>query len=299
MSKDKNSDEIDLNKYKDLDGLSLKKMNFGLWLSEHRSRIMKSIIIFLIAISAISFAYSTYNYIVYYITSSSAEEEAAAARTNLVSQRNIVTDLLIGVPIAFKSSEAYDLVAAIKNPNDKFSATFQYCFLNNETVISCTNGFILPSEEKYIFSLGQKVEAYSGNVKVELRDISWKRFDVRLIPDWKSFSSSHINFNFEGINLALANESGLSEKIGLDSLEFSVSNRSPYSYYQVPLNITFYNGTELIGVNRYIVENFLAGETRQVRLSWLGGLSSAARTEIRPELNLLDDSIYLKYQGSN
>ncbi len=298
MSKDKNIQEIDLKKYKDLDGLTLKKMNFGLWLSEHRARIMKGIIIFLIAISALSFAYSTYNYIIYYLTSSSAEEEAAATRTNIVPQRNIVSDLLISTPIAFQSGEAYDLVVKLKNPNSKFSATFQYCFLSADKIISCNNGFLLPSEEKYIFSLGQKIDAYSANLKIEINNLSWKRFDVRVIPDWNSFESSHVNFDFSGINLALAGESGLSEKIGLDSLEFNVTNNSSYGYYQVPLNITFYNGTELIGVNRYIVENFLAGETRPVRLTWLGGLSSAARTEIRPELNLLDDSIYLKYQGA-
>jgi len=297
MSKDKNTHEIDLNKYRDLDGLTLKKMNFGLWLSEHRARITKLFIAFLVAISAFFFIYSSYSYIKYFLTSSSKEEEAANTQASVVSQRNLAADIVVGAPQIFRSGDNYDLVVLIKNTNDKFAAHFQFCFFSSETSINCGSGFIMPSEEKYVLALGQKIDSGAPQVGFKITDTAWQRIDNHAIPNWNSYANERLNFNFENIRLAPANESGLSEKIGLDSLEFSVTNRTNYGYYEVPFNIAFYNGNELVGVNRYIVQKFLAGETRTVRLSWLGGLSNNTRTEIRPELDLLNNNIYLNYKG--
>jgi hypothetical protein len=46
MKKDKNYNEIDLKNYKDSSGVSLREMNFGLWISENRRRFIKLTIIF-------------------------------------------------------------------------------------------------------------------------------------------------------------------------------------------------------------------------------------------------------------
>ena len=297
MSKDKNNQEPDLRKYDDLNSLSLKKMEFGLWLSENRAKIMKIVVILLIAISIFFFAYSSYNYVVYFLTGSSKEDALALTRSNIISQRKVATDIVIGSSHIFKSGEAYDLATSVKNPNDKFFANLGYCFTVNEKDVFCGSDFIMPGEEKYLLALGQKIDSVSPLLSFKLTSVSWQRVDAHTIPDWGSFSRSRLNFSFENVNLALANESGLSEKIGLDSLEFTVTNRTSYGYYEVPLVIAFYRNSELIGVNQYVVKNFLAGESRPVRLSWLGGLEGVTRTEIKPELNLPDNSIYLKYQG--
>ncbi len=298
MSKNKNTEEINLNKYQDLGGLTLKKMNFGLWLAEHRIKLIKYFIAFLIVISACFFIYSTYSYIQYFLTSASDKDDAANNQGNVVFQRNIVTDLIIGSPQIFHSGENYDLAVLLKNPNDKFAAYFKFCFLNNGGNISCNSGYILPAEEKYLLALGKKIDSGAPQVSFKITETSWRRIDNHTIPDWTSYAKQRLNFNLEDIHLAPANESGLSEKIGLDSLEFTITNRSDYGYYEVPLNIAFYNGNELVGVNRYVVKNFLAGETRSVKMSWPGGLSSNTRTDIRPELNLLDNNIYQNYQGT-
>ncbi len=298
MSKDKNNQEIDLAKYRDPSGLSLKKMNFGLWLSEHHKKIMNFIVFGLIALSAFFFLYSTYNYIVYFVEKPNAAEEAANVNSSVSSQRDLITDLKVSSPQIFHSGETYDLVAKISNPNDKFSGQMQYCFQINGVDSSCGSEFILPAEEKYVFALGTKVSAVSPVVSFNLKTISWQRVDNHLIPDWASFYNARINFKIDDINLAAAGQSGLSEKVDLDSLEFKITNRSPFAYYEVPLKIAFYSGTELVGVNSYVVQNFLAGEARSVHLSWSGGFGSVTRTEIKPNLNLLSDNIYLKYQGA-
>jgi hypothetical protein len=62
--------------------------------------------------------------------------------------------------------------------------------------------------------------------------------------------------------------------------------------------IAFYRDDQIVGVNHYIANNLMSGENRPVRLSWLTNLSAVNRVEIKPDLNILDENIYLKYQGS-
>jgi len=292
MSKDENKPEINLNKYKDRDGLSLKKMNFGLWLSESRAKIMKAIVIFLIALSLFFFVYSTYNYIIYFLSGA----EIDPVNVNILSPRQ-VSDIIVGSPQVFRSGEGYDMVVDIKNPNDKYSGTYSFCFYTDETNIQCGSDFILPGETKYAAALGQKMDNQAA-VGFKITSIGWQRFDNRKIPNWTTYSNERLNFRVENLKLVLAEKSGLSEKIKLDLLEFSIVNNTNFGYREVPLVITFYSGQSLVGINSYLLKNFISGETKNVRLSWPSGLGNVTRTEIRPIINLLDDSVYLNYQGS-
>ncbi len=297
MAKNKNSRDIDLKKYDDLGGLSVDEMNFGLWLSENRAKILKIIVVCLIAISAFFFIYSSYSYIVYFLSGSTSKDLVSLVKSNVISQRKVVSDIIVSAPQIFRSGEAYDFVVTIKNPNDKFFAHFNYCFNIEGGSPFCGSSFVLPGEEKYVFALGQKIAAGQPVVSFKLESVSWQRVDSHKIVDWNTFAGERLNFSLENVNLALADESGLSEKIGLDSLDFTIINRTAFGYYEVPLSIAFYRDSELVGVNRYVVKNFLAGESKSVRLSWLGGLPNVTRTSVRPELDLSDDNIYLKYQG--
>jgi len=297
MAKNKNGQEIDLSKYEDLSGLSVNKMNFGLWLSENRAKILRIIIICLIAISAFFFIYSSYSYIVYFLNGSTSKDLVSLVKSNVVSQRNVVSDIIVSTPQIFRSGESYDLVVTIKNPNDKFFAHFNYCFNIEGKSPFCSSSFALPGEEKYVVALGQKIGTDQPAVSFKINSVSWQRIDTHKIIDWNTFASDRLNFSLENVNLALADESGLSEKVGLDSLDFTITNRTAFGYYEVPLSIAFYRDSELVGVNHYVVKDFLAGESKSVRLSWLGGLPNITRTSVKPELDLSDDSIYLKYQG--
>ena len=63
------------------------------------------------------------------------------------------------------------------------------------------------------------------------------------------------------------------------------------------LNIAIFEGDQLVGVNVYHLQNFLGGETRNVKINWPGNFNNI-HAEIVPDLNILDDRVYLKYQGS-
>lgn len=289
MSKNKNGQDIDLNKYRDPSGLSLAKINFGLWLSEKRKTISRIFIIILILVSIFFFSYSIYNYILYF----TQQENTPEPVVNITAPRNQVSDLVISDTQALKINGYYDFVTSLSNPNERFRASFEYCFLESGEEIACEQGFVLPGEKKYLLALNKKVDKPLANVSVEIRDTSWQRVDNREIPDWPTFYKDRLNLSFSNVKVTPSGTSG-----GRNYLEFTVTNDSAYSYQQAPLNIIFYRDSQIVGVNRYVANNLMSGEKRLVRLSWATIMPGVNRSEISPDLNILDDMVYLKYQGS-
>lgn len=300
MTKEKNNrpDESILEKYEDQGGVSLKEMNFGLWLSENRKQIRRAVVIILIIICAGLFVYSSYNYFVYIFSGRKGDNLTSSL---LQASRNQVQEMEIGDLRVFKNGEKVDLAVKLKNGNEKFFAKFQYCFLAEGQEFGCGTSFVLPQEEKYLLSLGQKNESVSqgGAVSLEIKDVFWQRINSHQINDWGDFAFNRLNFAVSDLSFAAANRSGLSDKVNLNALNFTIKNATAYSYYEVPLNILLFNGEELVGVNQYLLNGFLAGQEENVKLSWPGDLGYVSRTDIDPDLNILDDSVYRRYQGAS
>lgn len=287
MSKDKNNNEIDLSRYGESGGLSLGKLSFGLWFSEKRKLLNKIVIFFLIIISVSLFSYSIYNYIVYFLNSSDDDNQFLVV---VSSPKNQVADLIVSNPQAFRNNGSYDLSAFLENPNERFTATFKYCFLIDGVQFLCDNNFIFPGERKVLAAFNKEISNLQSNVSLEIENIAWQRIDNREIPNWQQYLNERLNFSLRDINLDANND--------LNNLSFEITNNSAYSYYEVPLNISFYRQGDLIGIHRHIVTDFTAGETRSIRLSWIANLSGVNKTEIAPELNVLDENVYKKYQGN-
>lgn len=298
MSKEENfNKDIDLKKYDDSGGLSLKKLDFGLWLSENRKKFRQLLTIALMIVSAAIFSYSAYNYFIYF--KSGDPNDQGANSSVPMSPRQVVTDLEVSAPQVFSGSATSDLAVKLNNPNDKFMASFKYCFVQANQNLICGQSYIMPSEEKYILAFGQVLGGGSSNITFNISEISWQRIDAHQIPNWNDYAASRLNFLVANLKLTPAQISSLSQKIGLNILEFSIKNKTPYSYYKIPLNLLFFSGENLVGVNRYFLENFLTGETRDVKIVWTGSLSNVDQTRIQPDINLLDSSVYLPYGQSS
>jgi len=296
MAKEENlNKDIDLKNYDDPTGISLREMNFGLWLSEHRHKFLKIVTGVLIVLCTFFFVYSSYNLIIYFI---SGDLNAQLISGDIPTSPRQLTDDLVVTPLQiFSSGDRYDLVEKINNPNGKFMADFKYCFTAAGSDLFCGKGFVLPNEEKYILALGQELSGSQSEVSFRVFDLFWRRIDAHQIPDWNSFALTHLNFLISSLNFSAGITNSLSEKINLNNLEFIVKNQTPYGYYEVPLNILLFSGQELVGVHRYLLQNCLAGEERTVKISWPGNLSTVDRTVVMPDLNIMDEGVYLKYQG--
>jgi hypothetical protein len=130
-----------------------------------------------------------------------------------------------------------------------------------------------------------------------ITELLWQKINAREIPDWNNFHNEHLDFVFDGIIFKSAAASGLSEKLNFNTLEFSATNKTAFNYWEVPFDIFFYNGNSLIGVNQYVLSEFMSKNKRDIRITWPGNLSGVNSVKIVPNLNIFKDNIYIKYEG--
>lgn len=290
--------------YTDIEGLSTKQLNFGLWYVQNRKKIRGIVAVFLISVASISWLYSIYHFVHYYAIGIKEDErmvreiiENPAINHDYIISRGPRNLAVSGLEILRSNGGRYDLFVRMQNPNSEYSATFDYCFSARGEAIECSQDFILPNSSKYLMSLAQDDRGGIQNADFRITKMNWQRINLKKYPDWEKFQSERLNFQISGASFTPGSASGLSEQISLNTLEFTVKNNTAYNYWSVPLNIVLYGGPAISGVNKYEVTEFRSGESRNISFNWPGNLGGISDIVISPDLNILKDDIYMRYEG--
>ncbi|MBU0722161.1 hypothetical protein KKA93_01735 [Patescibacteria group bacterium] len=286
------------------EGITTKQLEIGLWYIEHKRQLRIVLIGFLILISAISWVYTIYGF-GYYIARGMSEDDILTkqmAQVNGANHDYVVQvgakDLIIGSVEAIRLyDKKYDLYAKLKNDNPKWWAEFDYYFTAAGRQTQVTKGYILPEEIKYPAALAEEFAYSPEDCLLVIENISWHRINQHKIADWDVYRTSHLNLASEDIKFIPANVSLLSEKLGLNQLSFNAINRTAYNYWNVGFVILLYSSDQITAINHYVLNDFMSGQKRFVEISWPGDLGRVDSVEIIPEINIMKDNIYIKYDG--
>ena len=288
MNKEPKNQKFKVEDYRDPSRPSLRMMNIGLWFSENRRSLIKFLVLLLISITIGFFVYAAYGYIYYVLVGKDQDKsltenfEKIGLDLQAVHLMNTAAPLVASAPLSFFHDDKIDLAVSIKNSNEKHFASFDYCFVSKGEEFSCGTDFVMPKSEKYLLSLSQ--ENKGGNYQFIIKSTSWKKIDNRQYPDWQKFYQESTNF--------LISQKAITSVAGANSLSFVIENKSPYSYWEVPLNIVLASGGTPIGVNRFVLADLKALEKRSVNISWQNGNLSGAQIIITPDINILDSSVF-------
>lgn len=290
--------------YVSTEGITTKQLEIGLWYIEHKKQLRMVLIVFLILMSAVSWVYTIYGF-AYYIARGMSEDDILTrqlVQVNGASHDYVVQigakDLAIGsVEIIRSSDKKYDLYTKLQNDNPKWWAEFDYYFTAADRQTEKTQGYILPEEIKYLAALAEDFSYAPEDGRLVIENISWHRINQHQISDFDAYRTSHLNIASEDIKFISANNNPLSEKLGLNQLSFNAVNRTAYNYWNVGFVILFYAGDQITAINHYVLTDFMSEQKRLVEISWPGDLGRADRIEIIPEINIMKDDIYIKYEG--
>ncbi len=293
-----------LEQYRDpTTGLTLKKLKMGLWVEEHIP-FFKKIIIGLLIFSCIGlWIYSIIGFGWYIFKGMERDEQMIneLTRERLISHKELIqknsNNLNTGSVKIMGYASNYDLSVKVKSTSKQYRAKFDYCFLQGNKEIDCGHSFIFPKKTKYILSLANELDS-ADNIHFQITGLKWNKINYREIRNWKKFLDKHLNFVFKDVQFNSNHQNELSDKENLNNLSFNVVNDTPYSYWEAPFNIFFYNTSNLIAVNRYVVNKFYSGKERNVELVWHGYVNRVTNIEIKPELNIMDKDIYIKPQAA-
>lgn len=295
--------KVNLEKYQDLEGVTLGKLEFGLWYIEHKGFFYRLIVAVLVVVASATWSYSIYHF-AYYLAKGMKDDELMVREMILTDVGHSYVAQISARPLEYfppavvdSGNGRYDFAAEIKNVNPRHWGQFRYWFVADGQAVGVNDSFILPGEGKFLLALGVELPGRPASVKLETGDLNWQRIKPREIPDWESFKNDRLKIAVADVKFTPARSSGLSEKINLSQLEFSAANDTAYNYAKVSFDALLYGYGNLAAVNRFTLENFRSGEKRPVVVSWPGAFSRIDKVDVVPEINIMDKGNYLRFES--
>jgi len=296
--------KVNIERYRDDEGLTVKRLDFGLWLVEHKHQLVRFFVFILIFISVISWGYFIYGF-GYYIIYGIDEDRRLA--DGLVNTGNIdhsyfvahaAQDLVVYAPSIINTGMGnYDFLAKIQNPNQKHWADFNFAFYAGGREVADESGFILPGETKYVAALARTVDSNPANAQFKLTSISWHRIDPHAIADVSAFQKERLAISIEDTSFNPAVDTANTDQVKLNNLEFRATNNSAYSFWSAGFTILLYQRGAIVGVNKYTLDDFLSQTSRDVSISWPGRFGKIDTVEVFPDVNIMDPANYISPQG--
>lgn len=299
---------VNLERYQDLEGVTMKKLEAGLWYVEHKDLLRKIIIVLLVLIGTISWLNTLITFGLYVFKG--MVDDAVMVKELIATQgfnheyiKQISGQQLEIFPVKvlesgnIKGEKRYDLLVELKNPNLRHAGILNYSFLSDANVIAGGQINILPGDDKYITALGLELASRPENVKFVNNSLDLQRLDARTFPDWEKYKKEHLDISVTDIKFTPPRMTGLSEKLNVSQLDFTVTNNSAYNFWRADLIILITARGQLVAVNQYLLNSYKSGEQRKITLS-MPGIIKADQVEIIPQVDILDQNNYFDFTGN-
>jgi len=228
-------------------------------------------------------AYVFINYVSGLPRQVSLEEELAGPSSidfNGYHARNRVSPLRIERIQAIRVNEyEYDFIAILSNPNTRWMAM--------NTVIQFRVGgvaypefstFVLPRQQRAVALFRQRVTGPSPLLTANLQATKWRRIKRDLVTlselqgrDYVYTSLPHSSTN----------------------LDFTLTNSSPYSYWEAPFLLIAWQNDTIVGVQSSSVPQLLSGQDRTVALAWRYTLPLVTKTTIDFQIDVTDPAHFM------
>jgi hypothetical protein len=146
---------LNLKKYEtDVSGVSLNKLEAGLWWLKNRSKFKKISIFILLGMIIFLWLYSLYNLGNYLLFGMDQDKKMLkelvsvdSERQNLLESRS-AKDVVISSIGILENSSGHDYYALIKNQNEEYRGNFSYCFMRCSNKIACGDDLFCRKKKK-------------------------------------------------------------------------------------------------------------------------------------------------------
>lgn len=226
--------------------------------------------------------------------------ESRFAREIALNQQRLVSleadrpqNVSLSDVLVFSTTDGrYDFSVEITNPDERWWAEFTYRFSVSGEQTPVRRGYVLPQSTQILTELGYKLQTKGGaNASLTIENVQWHRVDPRLVSEkYQDFVAKRFAVTAEDItyntDIVIGNKP-------VGQTAFTLVNRSAFGFWSVELILRAYRGQSQIGIAALTVTNLSPGERRPIKFVWFDNLPSVTKTEIIPQVNLLDQSVYL------
>lgn len=188
-----------------------------------------------------------------------------------------------------EGNNRYDMFTEVRNPNDNWLALVLYRYQFGGEVSETAAMTILPNQLQILPALGIDRPVYPVGTELQILQTRWRRVDPHTIADTTLYVDDRINFRFD--NVVFARRTGTTALS--DSLTFTLTNNTSFSFWQPEFHVILFQGSEVVGVRTVTVEQFMAGEAREIDLRFSGDPVNITAIDIVPNINIFDASVFM------
>ena len=289
--------KVNIEKFKDPSGLTIKRLNFGLWYLRHKKTLINIAYVVLGTIGIFTWFLFFKTFGLYIFVGMHEDEKLIYDMVNNpgISHEKVLQSVakpleINSIDIILNSDSTYDFVAKIRNPNKIHFSNFDYSFEFNNKTLGPYKGFILPNEEKFLLSMGEEIPRRPTSVNLIINN-NWRKINLHEISNWESHRDNYIDFTSSNKVFYSPEKSNLTEKVNLSIVEFDIRNNSAYSYYAVDLDVMLYSRGKLVSVFQYPIEKIESEETRHINITWPVKVLQADKIEVIPNIDITKDNI--------
>jgi len=200
-------------------------------------------------------------------------------------------ELAVKTPVSLPGTEGrYNFVVEVANPNDRWIAEVLYSFSYGNGKTENAVASIFPMQEIPLVILGHEESVRPKNIRFTLDSITWRRIDPHEIFDPVNFIEQRFQFEVDSFEFVPAD---YNRGIVSHVVSFDLTNNSLYSYWEPSFYVLFINHGQLIGIDKIIVEQFRAGEVREIKINSTADQLRVTEVEVVPSIDLFDKTVYM------
>ncbi|MFA5048867.1 MAG: hypothetical protein WC516_07630 [Patescibacteria group bacterium] len=263
--------------------LTDQELKVSYWYITHKLTMKRWLIIGLTAVVAglwLYFGWQIIFYVINYQTETAQTQKLIASPSSFLTSVETVKpqDMqLSDIEVLGGENGRYDFMVQAVNPNADWLVTFDYSFVDSSSTDATPRpGFILPGEQKYLLDLGHN----SASGKLQITNQQWKR-----ISNFAQIREARMRLEINDKKMELPAKTGDPTR-----LIFTLVNNSPFSYWNLPIQIFLMSGGTTRSINYLNLSQVKSGESRTMSVNWSQQLPYIDNVEIVPDLNIFDNN---------
>ncbi len=263
----------------------------GYWLFLHKKFFRKLLIGFLIVVAIVSFGYSSVKWASYLAGTRTYEEMLLSLSSSQINyqawhEKNKPLEVEVMSVVAVPVGQNYDLVAQVKNPNLQYALSkFDYTFTVKGQVKVSGSSFILPREEKFILATNITLdEIPSSALGLSVANTSWYR-----IKNLKEITLPDFTVANQKIEDLFTLTDG---RVTGTRLTFDLTNYSLYGFWDIRVISVLTSGNQIRAVAARELKSLDVNTTVSLQFDWTEAISGLTNAIIKPEVNVLDPSVF-------
>ena len=278
-------------------GFTPGELQFASWWVRNRVALRKAERNSLIVLIVLLYGYSAWGLLDAFVISYPRESlitQGIATNQQLLAglENDRPQSVQVSDATVFTNSDGrVDMMSEVDNPNTQWWAEFNYRFNLGGEDAPLRSGYVLPGGSQVITQLGYTPQtAGSKQATVTVDNVRWHRLDPSVT------AVGYDNYKNDRLNLAINNLQYTTLKLGTKTVgqtTFTLVNNSAFGFWEVDLVVRLIRGDQPEAVTQIAETDLSPNETRNIQITWTDNPPSVQRTEVIPQVNILDPTAFL------